>query len=89
MLELLQPELIADGESDKAKRHLGDNIQMGHRLGAGEAQGGEMQRPQAVGAQQQPGHQVGGDGGKVEQLGHPGHQQPAHQGKGQLNQDFH
>ncbi len=48
-----------------------------------------MQRPQAVGAQQQPGHQVGGDGGKVEQLGHPGHQQPAHQGKGQLNQDFH
>lgn len=39
--------------------------------------------------EQQAGHQVGGDGGEVEQLGHPGHEQAAHQGKGQLNQDFH
>ena len=87
--ELLQAELVADGEGDKAQGHLGDKIQGGHLLGGVEAQREQIQRADAVGAEQEAADQVGGDGGKVELFGQPGQQQAAHQGQGELDQNLH
>ena len=87
--ELLQTELIADGEGDEAQGHLGNYVQRLHLCGGAEAQAEQLQRADAVGPQQQAGNQIGGYGGQVQLFGQTAQQQPAHQGQGQLDQDFH
>ena len=82
-------ELVADGEGDEAQGHLGDEVQGGHLLGGVKAQREQIQRADAVGAEQEAADQVGGDGGKVELFGQPGQQQAAHQGQGELDQNLH
>ena len=88
-LELLQAELIADGEGDEAQRHLRNNIQTGHHLWGVEANPSDIQRPQQVWSKQQARHQVGSDGGQVQFLCQTGHQQATYQTDRQLDQDFH
>ncbi len=87
--QLAHPELVADGEGDEAQGHLGEDVQALHRLHGGEAQASGAQRAQAEGAQQQTRHQIGGDGGQLQPLGHPGQQQPPDEGGGQADENFH
>ncbi len=89
VLELLQAELVADGEGDKAQRHLAEEIQRRHLLRGTEAHARQVQHTDTVGAQQQAGHQIRSHGGQVQLFGHTAHQQAAHQTDGQFNQNFH
>ena len=84
-LQLADPELIANGERDEAQGHLGEHVQAFHCLHGGKAQAAYSQGSQAEGPQQQASHQIGGDGGQLQPLGHPGQQQPPGQGGGQAD----
>ena len=89
-LQLAQPELIADGERDEAQGRLGHDGQALHLLQGVEAQAGDVDGAQHIGADQQTGHQVSRDGGQMDQLGQTGHHQSADQGHSQTNQiGFH
>ena len=85
-LQLAQAELIADGEGDETQSGLGDDLQAVHLRSGIEAQSGNFQRADAEGPQKQSGHQIGGDGGELDQLGHTGKHQAAHQRDGKRNQ---
>ena len=87
--QLADPELVADGERDEAQSHLRKNIQALHRLHGGKAQALNMQRADAEGTQQQPRHQIGGDGGQLQPLGRPGQQQPPDEGRRKTYENFH
>ena len=87
-LQLAQAELVADGEGNEAQRGLGDDLQTLHLFGGVKA--GNPQRADEEGAQQQTRHQIGGDGRQLDQLGHTGEHQSAHQRDGKRNQgNFH
>ena len=88
VLELLQAELIADGEGDEAQGHLAHDIQGGHRFRRAKAQAPQAQRTDAVGSQEQARHQIGGDRGQVQLFGQTAHQQAADQRGRQLDQNL-
>ena len=88
MLELVQAELIADGEGDEAQGHLAHDIQGGHRFRRAKAQAPQAQRTDAVGSQEQARHQIGGDRGQVQLFGQTAHQQAADQRGRQLDQNL-
>ena len=85
-LQLAQAEFIAHRERDEAQSRLGDDAQDLHLLQAVEAKAGQLQRAQEVGSQQKSGHQITGNGGKMDQPGHSGQQQATHQRHGKTNQ---
>ena len=89
MLELLQAEFVADGEGNEAQGGLGDDVQGGHLFRRMEPDAQQVQPADAVGPQQQPGHQIGRHRREIQLLGQTGHQEPAHQGEGQGDQNLH
>ena len=84
--QLTQAELVAHGKSDEAQGGLAHNAEDVHLVKGVEAQTGDIQPPQEERPEKQPGHQVGRDGGKMQQSGKAGHKQSADQCYGQTNQ---
>ena len=84
-LELAEPELVADHKGDEAQRHLGDDVERLDLLEGGKADEGQPQPPDQEGPQQQARHQIGGDGGQVNELDGAGHQKSRDQADGQGN----
>ena len=77
--QLLEPELIADGEGNKAQRRLGKDVHALHLLQRIEAQAGDLQSTQNKGTQQQACHQIGSYCRQMQQLGNAGKHQASHQ----------
>ena len=79
--QLREPEFISDGKCDEAERHLGDEVQGGNLFHGGEADAGNAQTAETIGADQDAGQQITGDGRQLQRLDNAGHQQAGQQGK--------
>ena len=84
--QLTQTELVAHGKGDEAQGGLADDAENVHLVKGVEAQAGDIQPPQEERPEKQSGHQVGRDGGKMQQSGKAGHKQSADQCYCQTNQ---
>ena len=84
-----EAELIAHGEGDEAQRHVADDVHLLDLAEGGEAQALNAQTAQAEGADQDAGHQIGGDGGQIQLLGDTGHHQTREQCNRKGKQQFH
>ena len=89
LLQGRQAELIAHGEGDEAQRHVADDIHLLDLAEGGEAQAINAQAAQAERADQDTGHQVGGDGRQIQLLGNTGHHQARKQCNRKGKQQFH
>ena len=82
LFEGVQTEFVADGEGDKAQRHVAEQLIVAEILG-GKAQMqvgvGKVDLPQQIGTHQNTRHQIGGDGGQFDQLCRAGEHQAGQQ----------
>ena len=89
-LQLLEAELIAHRERDKAQRRLADDLERLHLRKGVEAQTLHLQRAHAERAQQQSRHQIRSNRRQMNQPGQSGEHESAHHGDGQADQKkFH
>ena len=77
--QLAQTELVAHSKGNKAQSSLADDTEDVHFLKGVEAKSGNVQPSKEEWPQEQSGHQIGGDGGKMQQPGKAGHEQSADQ----------
>ena len=90
MLELAEAELIADGKRNKAECGLGDQAHGLYLCHRAEAETGDTDASQCVGAQKDAGNQIGCNGGQADQFGETGEKQTAQNGSSQGDQiEFH
>ena len=89
VLQLLQPEFIADGEGDEAQGNITDEPQLFHEVKARQAQVGDAQGAQAQRPNQHAGNQIAGHVRQVEFGGQTGQKQSCEHGKTDGKQVFH
>ena len=89
MLQLLQPELIADGESDEAQGYIADEAQLFNKVKGGQAQIGDAQGTQAQRPNQYARDQIAGYVRQIEFGGQPGEKQSGKHGQTDGKQIFH
>ena len=89
LAQILQPELVADGESDEAHRHVGNGAERGDVLIGGEADARDAEPAEAERSDQHARDQKGGHVGQTPAGEDAGHQQSREQGKGNIEQSVH
>ena len=89
VLQLGQPELVADGEGDEAQSHVADQPHFLHELKGAEAQAGNPKSAQHQRPHQKPRDQIAGDVGQIKAFGQTGKQQSRQHGKTNGKEIFH
>ena len=87
--QILQTELVADGEGDEAHRHVGNGAERGNVLIGGEADARDAEPAEAERSDQHTRDQKGGHVGQTPAGEDAGHQQSREQGKGNIEQSVH